>query len=112
MKSFVLIMMSAGVIVLLGQQTPGAFTTAQATAGRTAYQASCANCHGAALEGRNDASQLAGSLFVGSWGNRTTADLVGFMWSHASGQRGQPQRRNLRQYRGVHSPIQWRARGN
>ena len=55
------------------------FTAAQATAGRTAYEANCAQCHGADLGGRNDASALAGGLFMGSWGNRSTADLLGFM---------------------------------
>ncbi len=68
--------------VLTGQQTTTAtapFTAAQAAAGRTAYDTSCAQCHGADLGGRNDASQLAGGLFMGSWGNRTTSDLVSFM---------------------------------
>src|ERR1700688_1481477 len=68
--------------ILTGQQPAIAtapYTQAQADAGRAAYQTSCAGCHGADLGGRNDASQLAGSLFMGSWGNRTTGDLVGFM---------------------------------
>src|SRR5580700_3728010 len=85
MKYFIVTI--AGITVLLtgiltGQQpaiATGPFTAAQADAGRTAYQANCAGCHGADLGGRNDASQLAGGLFMGSWGNRTTADLVGFM---------------------------------
>jgi alcohol dehydrogenase (cytochrome c) len=68
--------------ILMGQQPATAvapFTAAQATAGRTAYEANCAQCHGADLGGRNDASALAGGLFMGSWGNRNTADLIGFM---------------------------------
>jgi alcohol dehydrogenase (cytochrome c) len=68
--------------ILTGQQPAPAvapYTAAQADAGRAAYQANCANCHAPDLSGRNDASQLAGSLFMGSWGGRTTADLVGFM---------------------------------
>jgi len=68
--------------VLTAQQSATAvapFTAAQAEAGRTAYQANCAGCHGADLGGRNDASALQGGLFMGSWGNRTTADLLGFM---------------------------------
>jgi len=66
--------------ILTGQQTaPGPYTAAQADAGRTAYQANCAGCHGPDLGGRNDAAQLAGTLFIGSWGNRTTSDLFGFM---------------------------------
>jgi alcohol dehydrogenase (cytochrome c) len=77
---------AAGAALLTGivtaQQPASAvapFTQAQVDAGRAAYQTSCAGCHGADLAGRNDASQLAGSLFMGSWGGRTTADLVGFM---------------------------------
>ncbi len=73
-------------VLLTAQQPPaaiptpaGPYTAAQADAGRAAYEASCAGCHGADLGGRNDASQLAGSLFMGSWGGRTTSDLVGFM---------------------------------
>src|SRR5580700_9265207 len=69
-------------LLLTGQQPPlatGPYTAAQADAGRTAYQTNCAGCHGPDLGGRNDAAQLAGSLFMGSWGGRTTKDLVGFM---------------------------------
>ena len=68
-----------GVLDMTAQQNAGVYTSAQATAGRAAYQTSCANCHGPDLGGRNDASQLAGSLFMGSWGGRTTADLIGFL---------------------------------
>ncbi len=64
---------------LFSQQQPGPFTSAQVDTGRAAYQASCAGCHGADLGGRNDASALQGGLFMGSWGNRTTKDLVGFL---------------------------------
>ena len=52
---------------------------AQADAGRTAYQANCASCHNADLSGSGNAAPLAGSVFMGGWGNRTTQDLVGFM---------------------------------
>ncbi len=86
-KQKYLIAIVAGVAALLtgiltGQQpaaATGPFTAAQADAGRAAYQKNCAGCHGGDLGGRNDASQLAGSLFMGSWGGRTTSDLVGFM---------------------------------
>ena len=67
------------IALLTGQQPTGPYTQAQADAGRTAYQANCASCHGPDLAGRNDASQLAGSLFMGSFGGRTTSDLLGFM---------------------------------
>ena len=90
MKAYVppviLSLIAAGAILVTGiltaQQAPvavGPYTAAQAEAGRAAYQTSCSGCHGPDLGGRNDASQLAGSLFMGSWGGRTTGDLVGFM---------------------------------
>jgi len=90
MKTRNLIGLAAGAVsvtalltgILTGQQPAtvvAPYTAAQVDAGRTAYQANCASCHGPDLGGRNDASQLAGSLFIGSWGNRTTGDLVGFM---------------------------------
>jgi alcohol dehydrogenase (cytochrome c) len=69
----------AGVALLTGQQPNGPYTQAQADAGRAAYQANCASCHGPDLAGRNDAAQLAGTLFMGSFGGRTTADLLAFM---------------------------------
>src|SRR5580658_2575085 len=85
-KRNLIIIAACGVValagILVGQQSATAvapYTAAQAAAGRTVYQANCAGCHGADLGGRNDASQLAGSLFMGSWGGRTTRDLVAFM---------------------------------
>ena len=67
-------------MVITAQQTPaGPYTAAQAATGRGIYQASCAGCHGADLGGVNNAAPLAGGLFIGSWGNRTTNDLVGFL---------------------------------
>src|SRR5262245_49211905 len=61
-------------------QTPSAvYTTAQAAAGRTAYQASCAGCHGPELTGRNEAPPLAGGTFLNAWRTRTTQDLFEYM---------------------------------
>lgn len=67
------------VVVLTGQQPAGPFTAAQATAGATVFQASCAGCHGPDLAGRNDAAPLAGQQFMGAWGGRTANDLVAFI---------------------------------
>ncbi len=61
------------------QQGAGVYTAAQATAGRAAYQANCASCHGADLTGLNSASALAGGLFMSSWADRTPSDLVAFL---------------------------------
>src|SRR5258708_7532615 len=80
LKRNLIVAAACGVIALTAQQTAdGPYTAAQVTAGRTVYQASCAGCHGPDLGGRNDAAQLAGSLFMGSWGGRTTGELVGFL---------------------------------
>ncbi|MGH8518259.1 MAG: c-type cytochrome, partial [Panacagrimonas sp.] len=70
-----------GVAVIRGQQAAPApvFTAAQAAAGRTAYDASCASCHLPDLSGRNEAPQLAGANFVTTWGSRTVRDLVSYI---------------------------------
>jgi PQQ-dependent dehydrogenase (methanol/ethanol family) len=69
------------VIVLSGQQqaAPNVFSAAQAAAGATAYQANCAACHQADLRGQGTAAPLTGSEFAGSWGNRSTRDLLSFI---------------------------------
>jgi PQQ-dependent dehydrogenase (methanol/ethanol family) len=62
--------------LVAGQQPPaGVFTAAQAAAGRTAYEANCANCHMPDLAGRNEAPPLAGGTFMNAWRNRSTKDL-------------------------------------
>jgi len=64
------------------QQGPASvYTAAQATAGRTVYQASCASCHLPDLAGRNEAPQLAGNNFMNAWRTRTTRDLFEFIQS-------------------------------
>jgi alcohol dehydrogenase (cytochrome c) len=68
---------SIGVLTAGGQQpAAGPFTAAQATAGRAAFDGNCAACHGSDLMGF---PPLAGTVFVGSWGTRTTRDLVGLI---------------------------------
>src|SRR5262245_9595380 len=62
-------------------QTPGPFTSAQATDGRTAYMAACASCHLANLTGRNEAPPLTGANFMSAWGDRTTNDLLTYLQS-------------------------------
>jgi mono/diheme cytochrome c family protein len=92
----------SGVFVLVGQQPVrlGAFSAAQADAGRTAYRTTCVKCHTESLTGRKgnpgempplgslpDDMQkvvanmggkvppLAGAAFMARWGGRTTKDL-------------------------------------
>ncbi|HUI78772.1 MAG TPA: PQQ-binding-like beta-propeller repeat protein, partial [Bryobacteraceae bacterium] len=76
-----LLVLAAGGVLATAQPTQpaGPYTAAQAATGRGIYQASCAGCHGADLAGINNAAPLAGGLFMGSWGNRTTSDLIGFL---------------------------------
>jgi alcohol dehydrogenase (cytochrome c) len=67
-------------LTLIAQQPAGPYTADQAAAGRAAYQASCASCHAADLSGR-EGPQLAGSNFIGQWGERTAGALINFMQS-------------------------------
>jgi mono/diheme cytochrome c family protein len=85
-----------GFLLLSGQPAvpPVVFTAAQAAAGRTAYQSSCAKCHTDTLVGRDGTGEipeflrdyrgkippLAGANaafepFLMKWGTRTTKDL-------------------------------------
>jgi alcohol dehydrogenase (cytochrome c) len=68
-----------GFVMLAGQQAPGPYTAAQATAGRTTYQAQCATCHLPDLKGQGDAAPLAGSEFMAAWGMRSPRELLAFM---------------------------------
>ena len=61
------------------QQNAGPFTAAQSALGRTSYTQNCAGCHGADLSGQGNAAPLAGGLFMGGWGDKTAADLIGFL---------------------------------
>ncbi len=60
------------------QLAAGPYTSAQAQAGRAAYQAGCGSCHGPDLSGR-EGPQLAGANFMTQWGARTAGELIGFM---------------------------------
>ena len=89
--------------VVSGQQSDGAriFTSAQAVAGRVAYEKSCGRCHSLTLMGRqgnpderpavsslseadqkfiaeynNRVPPLAGKAFLERWGSKTAAQLV------------------------------------
>jgi alcohol dehydrogenase (cytochrome c) len=70
--------LACSVLVVTGQQPSagGPFTAEQANAGRAAFQANCAGCHGADLMG---IPPLAGPAFIGSWSTRNTRDLFGLI---------------------------------
>src|SRR5262249_41609907 len=71
-----------GFVLVAGQQAPAAvYSAAQAAAGRTVYQASCASCHMPDLAGRHQAPQLAGDNFMNTGRTRTTRDLFEFIQS-------------------------------
>jgi mono/diheme cytochrome c family protein len=55
------------------------FTTAQATAGKAAFEKNCAACHMRDLSGDADAPQLAGTQFMSTWRTRSTKDLFQYM---------------------------------
>jgi alcohol dehydrogenase (cytochrome c) len=63
----------------LAQTDPGPFTKAQVTAGRAAFMANCAGCHGPALTGAGDAPALTGPGFNASWALRSTRELWQFI---------------------------------
>ena len=64
---------------LQSQAGPALYTQAQAARGQQAYTASCASCHGADLNGVNDAPPLAGDAFLMAWGGQRVSDLVAFV---------------------------------
>jgi len=53
----------------------GVFASAQADRGGAVYAQSCANCHGAGLEGADMSPALAGAAFMASWNDLTLGDL-------------------------------------
>jgi mono/diheme cytochrome c family protein len=54
----------------------GVFTEEQATRGQAIYAESCANCHGAALEGMDMSPALTGGAFTSNWNDLTVGDLA------------------------------------
>jgi len=64
--------------MVLAQRAAGPYTASQASAGRSAYQTSCAGCHAPDLSGR-EGPQLAGSNFMRQWGDKTAGELIAFM---------------------------------
>src|SRR6266852_2869363 len=55
------------------------FTSAQAVAGKAAYQRSCANCHGASVDDGNAAPPLRGAAFLGKYAGKPAADLFTYV---------------------------------
>jgi mono/diheme cytochrome c family protein len=94
--------LGSALFVLTGQQPSptGIFTSAQAEAGRMAYERTCGQCHTNTLLGRNGdkgelppisslsasyqkfigprgyVAPLAGKVFIDRWGGKTAAELI------------------------------------
>jgi len=56
-------------------QWDGVFTEAQATRGSAVYEKSCSTCHGAGLEGKDQAPSLSGAEFGAAWNELSLNDL-------------------------------------
>jgi mono/diheme cytochrome c family protein len=67
--------------VLVARQAPAApvFTADQAGAGKAAYAKHCASCHMPDLTGNAETPALAGTPFIGTWGTRSTKELLDYM---------------------------------
>jgi mono/diheme cytochrome c family protein len=54
----------------------GAYTTAQAARGKTAYANNCSRCHGSSLEGNDEIPALQGAHLMVDFDGQTAGDLV------------------------------------
>ena len=54
----------------------GAYTTAQADRGKTAFNTNCARCHGSSLEGNDEIPALSGAHLMVDFDGQTAGDLV------------------------------------
>lgn len=74
------VLFAAAVTLASAQTAPSAnsvFTPEQAESGAAIYRQNCAGCHGADLQGSNDASALTGGTFMLQWGPRMISELFG-----------------------------------
>ena len=55
------------------------FTSAQAVAGRAAYQQNCASCHGLSVDDGNTAPPLRGATFLSKYAGKPAADLFTYV---------------------------------
>src|SRR5262245_21744640 len=64
-----------------GGNPPGEalFTSAQAVAGKAAYDLHCASCHGAGIDNGTSAPPLRGTAFLGKFAEKPAADLFTYV---------------------------------
>ena len=55
------------------------YVAAQAEEGKKVFDASCAVCHGADLEGKDEAPPLTAGYFANSWGGHKVSELLEFV---------------------------------
>ncbi len=72
-------MLAAVAVPGAGLAQQASFTGAQAEAGATVYEAACAVCHLANLQGSGEAPQLAGTDFRTFRGNQPAAELLSYL---------------------------------
>ncbi len=61
------------------QAAEALFTSAQAVAGKAAYERNCASCHGASVDDGNSAPPLRGAAFLGKYAGKPAADLFTYV---------------------------------
>jgi mono/diheme cytochrome c family protein len=68
-------------VVAAGQQSPvtPVYTAEQAKEGRSLFAINCARCHMPDLSGNVEIPALAGPMFTGTWGTRSTKDLFDYV---------------------------------
>jgi mono/diheme cytochrome c family protein len=80
MKTIVAIVGVAAALTLHAQESrtvwDGVYSDAQAKRGEAVYAETCANCHGADLEGIDMSPALGGSTFSSNWNDLTMGDLA------------------------------------
>jgi mono/diheme cytochrome c family protein len=74
----VAVLAASGAVVAQASRSiwDGAYTTAQAVRGKTAYGDNCARCHGSSLEGNDEIPALASAHLMVDFDGQTVGDLV------------------------------------
>ena len=84
------------------------FTSAQAVAGKAAYERNCANCHGASVDDGNSAPPLRGAAFLGKYAGKPAADLFTYVSTKMPpGNPGSLERRRVRADHRLGAPAEW-----